>query len=65
MQMIIYKCIKLYQNIMPGTYWAAHENHHMFQKIESPSGLERVFKYFPQYILDEYFIRLVEEKNEK
>ena len=61
--MKIYKCIKEYKHAMPGTYWAAHENHHMFQKIESPSGFTRTFIYLTPYILERYFVELQEVKN--
>lgn len=62
--MVIYKCIKPYENVMPGTYWAAHRNHYMFQKIESPSGLKRTFAYLPPKVLKEYFIELIERRKE-
>ncbi len=62
--MMIYKCIKPYKNVMPGTYWAARDSHYMFQKIESPSGLGRIFIYLPPNILREYFIKLKEQRKE-
>ncbi len=62
--MMIYKCIKPYKNVMPGTYWAARDSHYMFQKIESPSSLERIFAYLPPNILKEYSTELKEQRKE-
>lgn len=56
----IYKCIKSYQDVQIGTYWVARLNHFVFQKIESPSGIEKTYKHISPYELKTYFIKLKE-----
>ena len=56
----IYKCVESYGDIQVGTYWVARTNHFVFQKIEYPSGIEKVYKHISPYELKKYFIKLKE-----